>query len=311
MKDISVVIPVYKSVESLEILTAELIQVMRDLNQSCEIIFVNDSPQFLPTVQTLESLKRKHRGVVRILEMRKNRGQHFAVLIGLSQSDGNCVITMDDDLQHAPCEIIKLYRALEENERIDAVFAIPDDRRKKHHAFRNFGSWCLSKIDHVFLNLPSHVIKSSFRMIRSDVVKLMVHNYTSFPAISGLLLQMTNRVINVEVEHHERKFGRSHYTLPRLIDLVFNNIVHCSAFPLKILGIIGLTVFVLSNLFILIIIGQKLLFSISTPGWTSIVVLIAFFGGLNLLGMGIIGEYLIRIIKEQRKANIEDLYIET
>lgn len=310
MKTVSVVIPVYKSTDSLKILVQELIDLFRTMRLSFEIILVNDSPEYMPTRRVVEELRKKNKKAIRCVEMRKNHGQEFAVMVGLFLSDGEYVVTMDDDLQHSPKEIRRMLDAMKSNPEIDAILAVPPYNKRKHNLVRKTASWALAKVDHVFLGLPKQVVKSSFRMIRSDTVRLMVEYFNASPAISGLLLQITHRVVNLEIKHYQRRFGKSQYKTSRLFKLAFNNIVQESSFPLKLMGITGFAVFILSNLFILVIVIQKVFFSISVPGYASSVALIAFFGGLNLLGLGIIGEYLIRIIKEQRKVRLEDLYIE-
>ena len=138
----------------------------------------------------------------------------------------------------------------------------------------------------------------------------MLRNYNSTPVISGLLFQITHNVDNVYVEHNSRKFGNSNYSFLKLLGLLLNNIVHYSSFPLRILGVFGLVILFSSLLFIAYIIIGKIFFSIDYPGYASTIILISFFGGLNLFSIGIIGEYLFRIINEQNKINLEDLYIE-
>ena len=309
MKDISIIIPVYKSTDSLNIIEMQLSGGFKKLNKSYEIIFVNDSPNFLPTSNILLELSTKKSDTIRNIKMRKNSGQQFAIIVGLSHANGKYVITMDDDLQHPPNEIIRMVEYIEKK-KIDAVLALPKKGKKKHHWFRNFGSWIISIIDHYFLDTPKGIIKSPFRIIKHDVVKSMVRNYNSTPAISSLLFQITHNVENIYVEHNPREFGKSNYSFIKLLGLLFNNIIHYSAFPLKLLGITGLIIFLLSIMFIIIIIIRKIFLFMDYPGYASTVILISFFGGLNLFGIGIIGEYLLRIIKEQNKVKLEDLYIE-
>jgi hypothetical protein len=216
---------------------------------------------------------------------------------------------MDDDLQNPPNEIIKMVKFIE-SEKIDAVLAIPKQGNKKHHWFRNLCSLVISKIDYHFLNTPKGIIKSSFRIIKSDVVKLIRRNYNSSPAITSLLFEITHNVKNIKVEHHLGEYSKSNYNTKKLVRLFFNNIVHYSAFPLKMLGIIGFVIFIISIIYIFVIIIRKSLFYIDFPGYASTIVLILFFGGLNLFGIGIIGEYLVRIVQEQRSLILKDLYIE-
>lgn len=311
MIELSIIIPVYRSTESLKILSQELQSVLTETGKLFEIIFVNDSPGFPSTAAVLSEIQSENRQPIKVATMRRNRGQHFATLVGISLASGRFIVTMDDDLQHSPKEIQKLIDCIESDPDLDAVFAIPSRNLRQHRTFRNLGSGMLSKIDHFFLHLPMDLTKSSFRIIRREISEIMLKHYNASPAVSDLLLKWTHRIKNVEVEYHEREFGKSQYKLHRLFDLTFNNIVYRSSFPLKFLGLLG-AFCILGSLFaIFAVIILKFGFAISIPVSILISILILLLGGLNLSGIGIIGEYLIRIIKEQNKADLGELFIES
>lgn len=141
----------------------------------------------------------------------------------------------------------------------------------------------------------------------NSLVNAIVNNYNSSPAVSSLIVRATNNIINIEVEHNDRQFGKSGYSMKQLISLTLNNILHYSSLPLKFLGYVGALGFLFSIVFIFSVVIRKLFFDINFPGYASIVSLVSFFGGLNLLAMGIIGEYLIRIVKEQQKPELKNL----
>ena len=305
MPKYSIIIPVYKSTKSLEIIAGQVKELERYTGLSFELIFINDCPKFLDTSKTLEKLKEGY-GNVKVVTLRKNKGQHIALLIGIKMAIGDYIITMDDDLQHSVSEIRKLIVAMEENPLAEAVFAIPN--YKRHNLFRNIGSYILNKIDSLFLKKPKGLIKSSFRIIRKELAEVMVKNYNAMPAISSLIIDLTENIINIEVEHNRRKFGRSNYSINELISLTLNNIIHYSSLPLKAVGVIGIGGFLFSLVFILLVVVRKVFIGIDFPGYASTVSLISFFGGLNLFAVGLIGEYLIRIIKEQQKGDL-DSYI--
>ena len=307
MLDISIVIPVYKSVKSLNIIVDEIKVLSENMALNFEIIFVNDSPFFLETNKTLETLDLLF-DFVSVITLRKNQGQHMALLVGLSKAKGEFVITMDDDLQHPVSEIPKLISAIAEKNGPDAVFAIPFSGDKKHSPWRNFGSYVINKADVMFLSKPDGLRKSPFRIMRHDLVNVIVNNYNSSPAVSSLIIKATNNIVNIEVEHKDRQFGKSGYSVKQLMSLTLNNILHYSSLPLKLLGYIGAFGFICSIIFIITVLIRKLFFDINFPGYASIVSLISLFGGLNLLALGIIGEYLIRIVKEQQKPGLDSLY---
>jgi len=306
MKNISIVIPCYKSVKSLEIIVEQLLELKKKNNYCLELLLVNDSPWFLPTCNTIYNLEASF-DFVKGITLRKNQGQHLALLVGMSKAKGDLVITMDDDLQHPIKEIPKLVNAICGNLEVDAVFAVPSYKNKRHSLWRNVGSYVLNKIDVLFLKKPVDLIKSPFRIIKADLVKVIINNYNATPAVSSLIISSTNNILNIEVEHEKRVFGESNYSLPKLISLSLNNVLHYSSLPLKIVGFIGFFGLLFSVFLIIWVIARKLFFDIKFPGYTSTVALISFFGGLNLFSVGLLGEYLIRIIKEQQKPDLNTL----
>jgi len=302
----SIVIPVYKSSKSLERIARQVIELQEQENHQFELIFVNDSPFYPETCRTLQALKKQYNNI-KVISLRKNEGQHLALLAGMKHAGGDYIITMDDDLQHPVREIPKLIRAIRENKNVKAVFAIPAEQQKKHHIIRRIGSFISNKIDVYFLHKPSNLVKSSFRIFTRKVGRAMVHNYNAMPSFSCLLINTSSNIINIEVEHDARAYGRSNYTLTKLISLTLNQTLHYSSLPLQIMGVVGFGGFLFSVFYIAVVIIRYFVHGIPITGWASIVTLICFFGGLILLSLGIIGEYLIRIIKEQQKPNLDDL----
>ena len=301
---ISIVIPVYKSSQSLEIIAGQATELAKQREENFELIFVNDSPGFKPTTESLGKIKEKH-AIVKVVTLRKNQGQHIALLVGLSKAKGDFVITMDDDLQHPVSEIPKLIEAMHDNPAAEALFAVPGYARKKHSLWRNLGSYILNNIDTFFLEKPKGLVKSPFRIFTGDICLLVLKNYNAMPALSSLIIKATDHIINIDVEHNSRVYGRSNYSLRKLISLSLNNILHYSSLPLKMVGFTGFAGLLFSVVFIAWTLFKKIFFGITFPGYTSTVTLISFFGGLNLFGVGLIGEYLIRIIKEQQKVSLD------
>jgi glycosyltransferase involved in cell wall biosynthesis len=308
MKEIkvSIVIPVYKSTKSLELLAEQIIELQKRKHLNIEIIFVNDSPSFLETRVILKKLNNQYENV-KVLNLRKNQGQQIALLVGINKAIGDFIITMDDDLQHPVSEIPKMIAAIESNPDVDAVFCVPKYLRKNHSVIRKIGSYTLNKIDTFFLRKPKGLIKSSFRIFNRDIAEYIILNRNAMPALSSLIINSTDRIINIDVNHNPRTFGKGNYTNQQLISMVLNNLLHYSSLPLQILGFLGIAALFLSILFIVWILIRKLFMGIDFPGWASTVILISFFGGLNLFAIGIVGEYLNRIIKEQQKPDLNSL----
>lgn len=302
----SVVIPVFKSTNSLGMIVSELNAINAEKGFQFEIIFVNDSPFFIDTGVVLEELKREYNNI-KVLTLRKNQGQHIATLVGLNQASGDYIITMDDDLQHPVQEIPKMINAMHSSSQTEGIFAIPNYRERKHSLWRSAGSYVFKKIDLIFLDKPKGLVLSSFRIMTKDLANATVNSYNAMPAVSSLMLNCSNNLKNIKVEHNSREFGKTNYTFPKLMTLAINGILYYSSLPLRILGVIGIMGFLGSMLFIFSIVIRKLMIDIDFPGYASTVSLISFFGGLNLFAFGIIGEYLIRIIREQQKPKLEDL----
>jgi polyisoprenyl-phosphate glycosyltransferase len=302
----TIVIPVYKSADSLIEISKNVETINLNTDQKFEIIFVNDSPGYLETVKTLKQIEENY-SFVKVISFRKNQGQHIALIAGMAHAQGKYVITMDDDLQHPVEELPNLVNAMEEDNNTDAIFAVPPYIKRKSSFWRSAGSYILSKIDNYFLEKPKGLFKSSFRIMKKELSDCIVNNFNAMPSVSSLIIKHTHNIKNIEVKHHKRKYGHSNYTFTKLISLTLNNLINFSSLPLKVVGFIGFFSFLFAFIFVAIIIFRYFLMGIDYPGYTSIIALTGLLGGLNLLSVGIIGEYLIRILRDLQKPVLEDL----
>jgi len=304
---ISIVVPVYKSVNSLKELVEQVKSISFKNQLEFELIFVNDSPSFIATSNCLEKLCRKF-SFVKHIKLRKNQGQHIAVVVGLLKATGKYIITMDDDLQHPVSELNRLITIMDNNNKVDAIFAVSKNRN--HNWWRNLGSRLLVKVDKLIDDVPDHLVKSSFRIMKKEIADAVCHNFGAMPSVSSLIIQYTHNIINVEVAHNIRKYGSSNYNLRTLIKLSFNKIINYSSLPLKVVGFIGFMFSIIIIVFVGYTIAKKLVFGVSFPGYTSLVTIIGLLGSINLLAMGLVGEYLIRILKEIQKPHLSELIAE-
>lgn len=292
----SIIVPVYKSTKSLKELSARIKVVFETIQDaSYELIFINDSPFFSETVKTLSQLSEDDPNVV-VVELMKNFGQQAATLCGVENAKGDYLVTMDDDLQHAPEDII----CLMEKQEHDVVIAKFID--KKHNIFKRIMSGIKSYFDHIILGKPKHIKLTAYRLIRADIAKLMFKRNTPYPFIPALLFSITDDVVNVELEHYARGEGKSSYTFVKMLQVFSNLLINNSSFLLRLIGYIGMFIALFSGVSAVAIIFKKLFYDYVIVGWTSIILTIIFFGGLTLFTLGVIGEYLIRIIAttEQR-----------
>jgi glycosyltransferase involved in cell wall biosynthesis len=286
----SVVIPVFNSHESLVELHRRLADTFREMDKSYELIFVNDGSQD-GSLAVLRDLEKKDQGIM-VIDLSRNFGQQNALLCGFNYCSGEYVITIDDDLQNPPEEIPKLFQKILEGN--DAVIA--SYRRKKDKIYKNLGSRLIRKLTQKIFNLRNDFRFSSFRIMRRKIVAELRLLNTPYPYISGMILNITRQVANVEVEHEKRRFGRSNYTFSKLFKLAFNLLINYSTYPLQIISFGGIVISVAAFFIGVFVLIRKLMAESVRSGWTSTVMLISFFASIFFLIAFIFGEYLKRIL---------------
>ncbi len=297
--DYSIVVPVYKTTTSLTHLSQQVQSLFgSDLSdKTFELIFVNDSPFSESTCQTLVEIASQS-PQVKVINLTKNFGQQAAVLCGIAYSKGQYIITMDDDMQHDPLDIPKLI----EKQSHDIVIA--SFRNKKHSLFKRVTSLIKGYFDCLILKKPKDVKLTSFRLFNRTVADNMLEIKTPYPFIPALLFLVSNDVVNVQLPHYPRYEGESNYTLRKMLGLFSNLLINNSSVLLKYIGFLGLFISFASFIYAGLIVYQKIFLDIAFQGWSSIMVSILFFGGVIMFTLGVIGEYLIRIIHtSERRPN--------
>jgi polyisoprenyl-phosphate glycosyltransferase len=231
----------------------------------------------------------------------KNSGQTRATMTGINLASGEIVITMDDDLQHDPQLIPRLLEELKKDSGYDCVFAYFPE--KKHAAYRNIASKIISWINaRAFGDREIRI--SSFRMMRGYIAQIIRQNQSNSATVGGLILANTSKVKYVPIPHHERFHGKSNYTVAKQLKIALDNICSVSMLPLRMISATGLMAATLSGFLLCYFLLKYLTGGITQPGWTSLVTLITFFSGLILLSLGVIGEYLVRVLRELQNTNI-------
>lgn len=297
MVDISVVIPCYGTARVLPELLQRLDDALAQLEEvSYEIVLVDDCAGDGLDVAVEKELPRHPR--VRYIELMFNTGQFRALMCGLAHARGQYVITMDDDLQHPPEEIGKLYRHLRDSPRLDAVFGAYES--KQHSIGRNLGSLFLRSVNTWIFHKPPQLVMSSFRCLSRPLVDTLLANQTRYPVIGALILSSTRRIENVTVRHDPRKHGKSNYNIFKLVRTTLDNVLSFSSLPLQAISILGVCVSLLSFLLGAAYLLIHLVGGGGVPGWTSLFLAINFYAGLGLLSVGVAGEYLLRILGESR-----------
>lgn len=294
----SIVVPVYNSEKTLEELYSRIKHVFENIvHEDFELILVDDSSRD----HSFSVMERLHQADsrVKIIQLARNFGQPSAVLCGFSHVSGDFVITLDDDLQHPPEEIPKMIQVMQERSDVDVILAKYENR--KHGPIRRLGTFVAKLATSQMMTNAGDLDMTSFRLIRRFVVDAVLEMNIHLPQIGNLLLQVSNRIINVPVAHDERKFGRSNYTFHRLLkDLIYDITTH-SALPLVIVRNIGIGSFIISILLGFYYLLRYFLFGISVEGFTTLVLLILAYNGLILLSIGILGQYLMHVLNEAKK----------
>jgi polyisoprenyl-phosphate glycosyltransferase len=288
MTGISVVIPVYRAEKHLIELYRRLCVTLEKITEDFEIILVEDcggDPSWL-RIQELASQDSRVKGI----KLTKNFGQHAATICGISKTSGQWIITMDNDLEQQPEDIFRLLAKGKEG--YDLVYGIYNQR--SHSVWRNVTSDIARKLFNLAIPSLNHEY-TSFRVIRRDIAMAIINFDSPYPFVDGYLSWVTNNYSTVDVLHCERKYDGSTYNLTKLITHTMNIFITFSDLPLKIAAWTGLGAFLTGVLLLFTILIQKFIGGITVSGYASIMVAILLFGGLQMLILGIFGEYLGRI----------------
>jgi undecaprenyl-phosphate 4-deoxy-4-formamido-L-arabinose transferase len=287
--DISVVIPVYRSAATLGELVARLTAVLDRLGRTYEFVLVDDaSPD--DSWQVLTGLRERYPEHVTLVQLMRNFGQHNALMCGFHYAAGRYVVTLDDDLQNPPEELPRLLRAIEDGQS-DLVYGAPQEKR--HHPLRNAGSALVGWFYRLVFGMPVRI--SSYRIMRRELVEAILTYSLNYTFIDGLLAWNTQRIAQVPIEHHPRPAGRSGYSVARLLVLALNLFTNFSLLPLQVVSLLGLLAAVGGLSIGAYYLVLSLLGAITVPGYASTITTILILGGLQLMAIGIVGEYLGRL----------------
>ncbi|MBQ6490046.1 MAG: glycosyltransferase family 2 protein [Solobacterium sp.] len=285
----SFVIPCYNSSLSISHVVKEIQDKMLEMQETeYEIILVNDHSKD-NTKEVIFGLADQPN--IRAISLAKNSGQDAACLCGYKASTGDYVISLDDDGQNPANEVDKLINKL--NEGYDVVIAHYPN--KKHESWRNIGSKVNDIMEIEMLSKPKELYVGSYFIAKRFIIDQITQYTNPYPYIRGLLLSATDNIANVDVHHRSREFGTSQYTLKKLLGLWVNGFTSFSVKPLRFSTLIGALIAFLGFIMTLYAVIHKLLHPEISAGWASLMSVTTLIGGMILLMLGMIGEYVGRI----------------
>jgi undecaprenyl-phosphate 4-deoxy-4-formamido-L-arabinose transferase len=262
---------------------------------SYELLLVNDgSPDRSWLV--IKQLAAQYSGVVGF-NHRRNFGQDNAILTGIRNAAGRTVVIMDDDLQHSPDDIPKLFAEMRRSG-ADVVYAHFIDKRQK--VWKKLGSWINGKFAQWLIDKPANIYMSPFKIVRGEVAEFIATFEGPFPYVDSLLFQVTDRFSFVPTQHYPRFAGNSTYTFVKSLSVWSRLAFSFSVKPLRLVSWVGIVALLISILGAFIIVILRLVypadFSNSAAGWASMMIMILVIGGLQMLFLGILGEYAGRTL---------------
>jgi undecaprenyl-phosphate 4-deoxy-4-formamido-L-arabinose transferase len=282
---VSLVCPVYCSAQTLRILVEEICTCLNG-TYKFEILLIDDRS---PDSSWLEILQiSKENSAVRGIRLGRNVGQHGALLAGIRSARFDKIVTIDDDLQNPPSEVIKLVQALESNGGV--VYGVSTDVKQK--LWRKASSVGAKQLFKKFLGFDSAVNISSFRAFETNLRDAFSGEIGPSVSIDSLLTWSTSTFCSIDVQHHPRLQGKSHYSFRKLVRFMIDTATGYSVVPLRLATTLGSIVTILGFVMFLWVTLRPLLTGVSVPGFPLLAASLAIFSGTQLLVLGILGEYI-------------------
>lgn len=290
MEKISFVIPCYGSENTIEAVIDEIIDIVSQKSEyDYEIIAVNDcSPDnVLDKLYYLSKNNKK----VKVINFAKNMNRPGAVMAGLNYAKGDYVVVMDDDGQCPMNNFWQLLQPLLDGHDV-SIASYPE---RKQSIFKDFGTLVNKKMTQFILDRPKDMQFTNFMVMKSYIVKEITNYKNPYPYYTGLLLRTTSDIINVQMDERERFSGSTTFTFGKMLGMWLNGLTAFSIKPLRLSSLVGVICAIIGFIFGIVTIIRKLVVPDISVGWSSIVSIILFIGGLIMLMLGMIGEYIGRI----------------
>jgi glycosyltransferase involved in cell wall biosynthesis len=301
---LSFVIPLYNSADTIGSLVREIAAL--DVPGGHEIVLVNDGSRD-GTSSVCRGLLEEVAIPVLLVEHARNYGEHNAVLTGWRHARGAYIVNLDDDGQNPPAEALRLWTKAR-TEELDVVFG--DYDVKRHAAWRNWGSTLTNRLTDWALDKPRGLYLSSFRCVSAFAARSVAANNGPFPYLDGLLLQVTQRIGSLPVQHRARQVGRSGYTLRKLLRLWLSTLVNFSVLPLRVATLLGLVLAAAGFLALAVVLYWWWRGTGPAFGWGSLMAALLVFSGVQMVMLGVMGEYLGRMfitVNQRPQALVRDV----
>jgi undecaprenyl-phosphate 4-deoxy-4-formamido-L-arabinose transferase len=292
---LSIVVPVYGSESCLSKLASRVHKDVGENFESYELILVNDnSPD--GSWNVIVGLTEKYNFITGV-DLRKNVGQDNAIMAGLHHAKGDVIIIMDDDLQHDPSDINSLYQEAQKG--FDVVYA--QFEKKEQALWKNLGSWFNDRMAVLVLKKPRNVYMSPYKAIRREVVNEIIKYEGPYSYVDGIIFAVTSNFSQIPASHHTRFSGTGNYNLIKSVRVWLKLVTGFSVIPLRLATILGGVISIFSFLFASYFVFEALFLEQIPAGWPSLIVSIFFLGGIQLVGIGMVGEYIGRIFITQNR----------
>jgi polyisoprenyl-phosphate glycosyltransferase len=299
MKKISFVVPVFNEASAIPLFLASMQEVWQALeaqNFAIELLFVNDGSTDA-TLDVLRDARRDNRRIA-IIDLSRNFGKEAALTAGLDEADGDAVIPMDVDLQDPPEVVLHLVRKWTEG--YETVVAHRCDRSNDGFLKRQ-SAYVFYKFHNLVADTPIQENVGDFRLLDKVVVSALRRLPERQRFMKGLFAWVGFRTASVEYERRPRMAGASKFSVWKLWNLALDGIMSFSTVPLRAWSYIGGLISLLAFLYMIFIVSRTILRGIEVPGYASLLVVVLFLGGIQLIGIGILGEYLGRVYREVKQ----------
>ncbi|MFN3918441.1 MAG: glycosyltransferase family 2 protein [Flavobacteriales bacterium] len=290
----SIVVPVFNAEKCLDELVERVVKTVNSITSEYEIILVDDYSED-NSWEIIKKHKKKFPEIIKGIRLSKNFGQHNATFCGIKHASGEFIITLDDDLEYDPEDIKQLIDAQKNSE---AQLVYGESTKKKNSWIRTFFT-LLYKLFSRSIHGKNKGRGSSFRLMKSSLAKSLLNNIGSFSFIDEFCQWHTNNIAFVSITSYDSKRGKSRYSLFKLSLITSEVILFSSVFPLRIITGFGFLIALVNFLLGLFFIVKRLFFNIEVEGYTSLIVAVLFSTGLIILSLGVIAEYISKILKSQ------------